>query len=271
MERWKEFEQLVGRIHSALNGDHEIDVDSTIVEPCGAEAQIDVVLRPRTPFQRPVLISCKAWSQPVGIEHVREWSDIVQHNGCAAGVIVGESGFTAGAIKAARNVERRISLWKPRLLTDADFAPDNNSPNGYIARVPVRLAFVTPQLVDESFTLDISRADGPPRGEAVTKQFSAATRNLWYLRDAQDNVVENLWDLFVTLGQSAASPTVEVVPRDPRFLMLDGVRMRFNRLAFGVRRDLREVAFEINLVERTFAYENAVTGKVQIVPFPMSG
>jgi hypothetical protein len=270
MKRWKKFEQIVATIHRLLNADYDIEEDSMIVEPNGAKHQIDVVLRPRTPFLRPVLVSCKAWSKPVEIDHFREWSDIVQHSGAAAGVIVAESGFTSDSIKAAQNVERRVSLWKPRPLTKADFAPDNKSPNGYIARVLTHLTLATSRLVEGSITLDISRADGPPLGETVAKHFSAATRNLWYLRDEQDNVVENLWDLFVKHGQSANTPLVELIPRESRFLMLDGVRMRFNRLTFEIQHNVHEVSFEVNLLEETLAYENVLTGSIQIVPLPPS-
>ena len=269
MKRWQEFEHLVAAIHRVLNAaDYDIEVGASLVEPLGAKHQIDVLLRPRTPFAGPILVSCKAWSDPVGVDHVREWSDIVQHTGAASGVIVAEAGFTSVAMDAARNVERRVSLWKPRPLTIQDFGPDADSPDGYIARVEARVVVATPRLVEGSFKLDISRADGLPGSEQLSRVFCFATRDQWYLRDDQDNVVENLWDLFVARGQAAQSRNVEVAPREARFLVLDGVRMRFNRMAFVVQADQHEIHFDVDLLASAFGYENVLTGKVQVVPLP---
>jgi hypothetical protein len=269
MKKWQQFEQLVAAIHRLLNGaDYDVEVDVKITEPAGATHQIDVLLRPKSVFAGPILISCKAWSGPVGIEHVREWADIVQQTGAAAGVIVAESGFTSGAIDAARSICRRISLWRPRPLTDKDFVPDTESPNGYISQVQVRICLAQPRLVEGSVKLDVSRADGQSDGTTGSAIFSYQTRDLWYLRDETDNIVGNLWDLFLTRAQTATS-AVEIVPSESRFLVLDGTRMRFNRLAFAIENIVDERTIEIDLLKSAMGYENAVSGRACIVPLPL--
>lgn len=269
MKKWQQFEQLVAAIHRLLNAaDYEVEVDVQVNEPAGATHQIDVLLRPKSAFAGPILISCKAWTDPVGIDHVREWADIVQQTGAAAGVIVGESGFTSGAVDAARTVTRRISLWQPRPLTNLDFAPDADSPNRYVAKVQARLCLAEPRLVEGSVKFDVLRADGCSDGKTSSATFSYQTRDLWYLRDERDRIVGNLWDLFLEKALAATS-FVEIAPEEPRFLVLDGIRLRFNRLTFAVEHIIHERKIEIDLLKSAMGYENVVSGMVNIIPLPL--
>jgi hypothetical protein len=269
MKKWQQFEQLVAAIHRLMNAaDYEVEEDVRVNEPAGATHQIDVLLRPKSAFAGPILISCKAWASPVGIDHVREWADIVNQTGAAAGVIVAESGFTSAAIDAAQTVTRRVTLWKPRPLSDADFAPDAESPNGYISQIQGRICMAVPRLVEGSVKLDVCRADGCSDGSTSSAMFSYQTRDLWYLRDEKDNIAGNLWDLFVERAQAADS-AVEIAPSAPRFLVLDGVRLRFNRLTFAVESIIHERKIEIDLLRSAMGYENVVSGVVNIIPLPL--
>ena len=127
MQGWQKFEHLVARIHQVLGGGRfTIEQDVTLTEPSGAEHQIDVVLTPKGPFLGRILVSCKSSSVRVGMDHVREWADIVQHTGSAAGIIASPTGFTSGAIDLAKNPTRRVSLWVARLLTIEDFPSSIN-------------------------------------------------------------------------------------------------------------------------------------------------
>jgi hypothetical protein len=268
MHRWEQFENLVATIHKVINAaDYDIETDRTIEEPSGARHQIDVLLRPKTAFAGPILVSCKAWVDPVGIDHVREWSDIVQHTGAAAGVIVAQSGFTSIAIDAARNAERRLSLWQPRPLTLEDFAPDENARSGYIARVETRAIITEPRFVEGSLRLDAVRADGKTEGRELEFAFSFAHRSQWYLRDERDNVFENLWDVFVARAESARlSGVVEIASLGTRFLVLDGVRLIFRKMTFEIDLRKHEFTIEVDLLKRAIGYQNVVTGKLSIVP-----
>ncbi|MGC4066361.1 MAG: restriction endonuclease [Polyangiaceae bacterium] len=271
VEKWQDFEHLVATIHQLLNAtDYSVETDVVLTEPSGAKHQIDVVLQPKTPFAGPILVSCKAWREPVGVDHVREWSDIVQHTGAAAGVIVALSGFTGGAIDASRNKERRISLWKPRPLTTDDFAPDGDSPDGYLAHICIQGQLRAPRIVEKTFRLEAPRADGKPATRQTSFNFSLASRDQWYLRDTQDNVVDNLWDQVVALAQSAqASGNVEIVPDEPRFFVLQGVRLQLRRVSFDVEVIVHELNGEVNLFKDAFGYVNAITEELKIVPLPM--
>lgn len=228
-----------------------------------------MLLRPKTPFAGPVLISCKAWSNPVGVDHVREWADIVQRTGAASGVIVAQTGFTSVAIDAAKNPDRRLTLWKPRALTRDDFAPDEDAGTGYIARVQTRMVISEPRFVEGSFRLDVVRADGHQSGAELEFEFSAASRNQWYLRDEIDNVTENLWDLFVARGEACKdSGSIDIVPDESRFLVLGGTRFHLRRASFDMLVLKHERMIDIDVLKRAIGYENVVTKQVTIVPLP---
>jgi hypothetical protein len=270
VKRWQRFESLVASIHAILNSaDHQVETDVQISEPSGSTHQIDVLLRPKTPFAGPIIISCKAWAAPVGVEHVREWADIVQHTGAASGVIVAQSGFTAGAIAAAQNLERRVSLWLPKPLSASDLTPGKNSAGLGFSRVLVRGAVKQPRFVDGSFRLDVRRADGRFEGRQLQFVFSAATRMLWYLRDDHDNLIGNLWDLYAERAQAAKeSSTISITPDKPSFLVLDGVRLRLNSASFEVAVHEQDFSVDIDLERDAIGYQNVVTGVVTIVPIP---
>ncbi|MGH8474153.1 MAG: restriction endonuclease [Methylococcales bacterium] len=270
MQRWQQFEELVASIHAILNtSDYDVETDVTIEEASGAKHQIDVLLRPKTGFTGPVLVSCKAWADPVGVEHVREWSDIVQHTGAASGVIVAQTDFTAGAIEAAKNPERRVSLWRPRRLTRDDFGPDENSPNGYIARVQTSVQITWPRFVDGSLELDLICVDGQREEKEQSYRFQASTRKQWYLRDEHDNITENLWDLFIARAQSAEqSGVVEIVLAERRIVVLGGIQFHLRRVRFEIEILKHELMVDVDMLKRAIGYQNVVTGKVSIVPLP---
>ncbi len=271
MKKWQGFEQLVACIHQLLNAtDYDVEHDVTVSEPSGASHQVDVYLRPKTGFAGPILVSCKAWAEPVGVDHVREWSDIVQHTGAAAGVIVAMSGFTSGAVDAARNKERRISLWRPRPLTPDDFAPDEKSTEGYIAHVTIQGELKAPRIIESTFTLDAPRADGKPPTREVQYQFSVDNREQWYLRDSSDNLVGNLVDLVVGRAKELSdSGSAEIVLNNKHFLVLGGVRLVLRRVAFDVEVVTHKFSVEVDLFRDAFGYENILTGDLKIVPLPM--
>jgi hypothetical protein len=270
MKEWQRFEGLVAQIHSVLNAaDYDVETDVTLREHHGATHQIDVLLRPKTTFAGPILISCKAWNSSVGVDHVREWADIVHQTGAASGIIVSKSGFTRDAVDAARNPVRRVSLWTTRPLILDDFGPDEASPDGYIARVRTKVVITEPHFVEGSLVLNTFRADGRAEGREIAYSFSAQDRLLWYLRDQQDAIVENLWDLFVQRATSAEqSGLIEIIPKEPRFVVLEGIRLGVRRVAFHIELRREERIIDVDLLKRAVAYQNVLTAAVSIVPLP---
>lgn len=272
MQAWKKFEHLVARIHELLDGTaYLVEHDVTIAEPSGAAHQIDVVLTPKNSYLGRVLVSCKSGERRVAIEHVRAWADIVQQTGSATGVIVSPAGFTADAIEAARTHTRRISLWVPRPLTRDDFGPDEHSPAGYIHSVGItgHLKYSVPRV--ETFVLDTEAASGRREGKTIEFTFSAETRDRYYLRDERDNIVGNLWDEYIVAAEALAdSGTARVEHAEPRYLVLDGHRLRFKSLSMEIEVLEYVMHLEIDVTRDAFAYENAVTGEVKFVPLPPS-
>lgn len=272
MERWLRFEHLVARIHEAVDGDYyTVEHDVTLTEPGTgrATAQIDILLRPRSPFLGPILISCKSSGERVGVDHVREWSDVVAHAGAAAGVIVSPTGFTAGAIDAAKDPTRRISLWLPRRFTDADYAPNDDSPNGYLRSIHTTFQVRIPQPDVESLVIDVEPVSERYEGIIVESRFAADTRDRYHLRDESDNVVGNLWDEYIKAGEAVrTSGIAQVEFTEPRFLVLAGRRVRFKRLSVKINVGTFSMESVLDFSKETFAYENAITGAVRSVPLP---
>lgn len=270
VRRWQKFEDLVRQIHEALDGEaFTIEHDVTLVEPGGATHQIDVRLTPKSPFFGPVLISCKSSGDPVGVAHVREWANIVQETGAAAGIIVSPVGFTADALAAARAPTRRVTLWVPRAFAEGDFAPDERAPRGYLRSTHITMRMQVPQPRTDRFVLQLESATGRSEGRQIAVAFSARAREQLYLRDAEDNVVGNLWDEYIAAAEALqASGVARVEPAEPRFLVLDGCRVRFHRLELPI--DMHEVEhiMEIDLMRSAFVYQNAVTGETRTVPLP---
>lgn len=268
---WKHFERLVAQIHDVLDGsNYTVTHNATLTEASGATHQIDVLLTPKTAFTGPVLISCKSSESPVGIDHIREWADIVNHLGAAAGVIVSPTGFTAGAIAAAKDPTRRISLWVPRPLTANDFAPDEKSPDGYIREVNTQAIIREPRPQPETFVLDVESITGQREGITLSFRFSAETRDSFYLRDDRDNVVGNLWDDYVeTATKLPASGIARVEPVEPRFIVLEGHRLRFKSLSMYVEIAEHIIDINVDLAKTAFGYENVATQAVKIIPLPV--
>lgn len=268
---WKHFERLVAQIHDVLDGsNYTVRHNVTLTEASGATHQIDILLTPKTAFTGPVLISCKSSESPVGIDHIREWADIVNHLGAAAGVIVSPTGFTTGAIAAAKDPTRRISLWVPRPLTANDFSPDDESPNGYIREVNAQAIIHEPRPQPDTFVLDVESITGKYEGITLQFSFSAETRDSYYLRDDRDNVVSNLWDDYVEAATKLpASGLARVEPMEPRFIVLQGHRLRFKSLSMHVEIVEHVININVDLAKMAFGYENAVTGAIKIVPLPV--
>ena len=270
MKPWQHFENLVASIHRFVSGsEYEVETNVLLTEPSGGSHQIDVRLVPKSHFARPILISCKAWKAPVGVEHIREWSDIVQQTGAGSGVVVAEHGFTEGAIHLARKPERRLSLWTPRPLTLEDFAPDGDCPDGYVARVPVEICAISNRIVDGSFKLDAARTDGKNEGRAQRFSFGPSNRDLWFLRDEADNLRENLWDVIAAVVDGAGrAGEHRIEPKERRFLVLDGIRYQFAGAAFEIESHEHRRSLHFDILPNAMGYENAVTGEVTFVPLP---
>lgn len=269
--KWKTFEALVATIHEALDGGYfVIEQDVRVAEQvAGVSHQVDVLLRPKSPIVGPILISCKASRDKVGIDHVREWADIVANTGASAGVIVSDAGFTQPAIDAARSSYRRVSLWRPRPLTLDDYGPDEKSPDGYIACVTLSLKILEPILQKDQFDLQITRIDGKSEGRTIGFDFSRETRSTWYLRDGRDAVIGNLWDLFVHAAEKPKGEgTQEVVIPADAHLVLEGVRFKCDSFRFGLMFKAHEVVVDLDITKTAFAYENVATGQRRVVPLP---
>ena len=228
MKKGEEFERFVAAIHMVLDGSSWIvHHDKSIKDSSGASNQIDVYLESKSSFCGPILISAKDWSDPVGIDHIREWADIVRETGASAGVIVARTGFTRDAKKAAGSLTRRLSLWTTRKLKYSDFSTNE------VAAIKINLAFYERRINEKTFNFEAHRADGPIEGRKVEYNFSAKARPNLFLRDDKGEIVGNLWDLFVERSHGVTeSSTIVIETESPTYLVFQGIRMKFVKLSF---------------------------------------
>ncbi|MCR9165968.1 MAG: restriction endonuclease [Nannocystaceae bacterium] len=272
MPRWRSFEELVAQIHRALDSAqrYSIETDQVLHDDHGGQYQVDVVLRPRDGFQSPILISCKAWKDKVGVEHIREWSSVVANLGASAGIIVAECGFTREALREAKPSARRLSLWTPRPLTLDDYGPDEASPTGYIASVGLNMTFMEQVLKTETLRVNLKRSPSDNK-KVVNCTFSKATREKWFLLNASNEVVGNAWDNFeACISQTLKTGTASFKPDADAFVVIDGVRAQFLEASIEVEMVAHKRNSTVNLLDHAIAYENAVTGEVRTVPLPPS-
>lgn len=264
---WQTFEKLVARIYQVLDGSsYKVEHDVRLTEPNGGTAQIDVMLTPKNKMTGPVLVSCKFWEDRVGVDHVREWSDIVQQQGAAAGIIVARSGFTKGAMDAARIPARRVHLWIPRELTLDDFGPDEDSPTGYIARLGLTTELAVSQPDGHTVKLKLEPADG--NMNPISYVLGEEDRDSWYLRDSKDKIVGNLWDRYKKAATTTTPGPVQIKPERATYLVLEGRRFQFLGLSFEQQVDVITDRLDIDLTKLKFAYQNVLTGQVRQVPLP---
>jgi Restriction endonuclease len=259
---WKQFEDLVARIHSTLDkGQFTVEQNVRLSEPTGAEHQVDVLLRPKSLFHGPVLISCKSSAHPVEVGHVREWSNIVEHTGAAAGVIVSPTGFTSGAIDHVRNPARRISLWIARPLTEDDLSPDA------LRSIQYTLQSRTPFPRLETFKMDTEPVSPSGETRVVTMTLSAATRDRYFLTDEHGNTMANLWDEYIAVTAALSeSGAFRIEFSDDRFLMVEGRRVKFNHFTGYVDIGTSDIEVLIDLTIGVYVYENALTGHIRQIP-----
>ena len=122
----------------------------------------------------------------------------------------------------------------------------------------------------ETIQIKLERV-GDLEGRELRWSFSRHVRGSWYLRDAADNVVGNLWDLFVESERTVKEEgPFRIEPSEPQYVVLEGFRFRFRFLSFVFDRieHIRDIS--VDLLEIALAYENVVTGEFSIIPIPPS-
>ncbi|MEW6217138.1 MAG: restriction endonuclease [Candidatus Bipolaricaulota bacterium] len=264
---WKGLEDLVAEFHRWLPGElFDVEQNRRLADCAGSTAQIDVLLKPRTPYQAPILISCKCLSSPVGVEHAREWASVVQQFGAAKGVIVSISGFTRRAKRFAETPTNRVELWQVRELVDKDF-------NGRIRRLRIVGTFAVPCVPEGSVTFRVRRM-GPDQGPAapVPFRFSYEDRDRLFLQDEHGNIRENIWDEFAEQYERQVSLEKGIIPiriayGEPRYLTINNVRYQFVEFSAEVHQRQHEVTSEVDARDRfSHVYENALTGDQRPIP-----
>jgi len=107
--KWRKFEGFVASLQKYLTPHAEVTHNEFILGKSGVKRQVDVAVRYNLgQFNLLVVIDCKDWKNPVDIDDVGSFSDLVEDIGANKGAIVCNAGFRSGALKRAK--EKGIDL-----------------------------------------------------------------------------------------------------------------------------------------------------------------
>ena len=110
MKRWKEFELLVAKIHAGLAADAQVNHNQKVVGKSGRVRQLDVTFSKVIGiYPIFVVIECKQYKKPVGIEKVEAFVTKLNDVGASLGVIISTKGFDEGA-RASAKLHRIVLL-----------------------------------------------------------------------------------------------------------------------------------------------------------------
>lgn len=120
IKKWKEFESLIAKIQAETAPDAVVQTNNFIVGKSGRKRQLDVTLSRKVGLY-PVLIviECKRYSKPVGIERVEAFVTKLRDVGASQGVMISNKGFTRGAKAVAK--EHLIALLSYREAEETDW------------------------------------------------------------------------------------------------------------------------------------------------------
>lgn len=108
----KEYEQIVAAIHRQFAGDAQVTENEIIRGRTGQRRQIDVAIRTNVNGAYPILVvvECKDYKDPVGIDKVDELIGKIDDVEAAMGVLVSNSGFTKDAELRAAAQDAHVQL-----------------------------------------------------------------------------------------------------------------------------------------------------------------
>lgn len=107
MEPWRQYQHDVAAFYRSI--DMRATVDVRAVSGARASHDVDVLVEHRIGGVDVIwIIECKMWERPVSKQHVLALQSIVADVGADRGVLVSDSGFQAGAFRAA--VHSNITL-----------------------------------------------------------------------------------------------------------------------------------------------------------------
>lgn len=116
-QKWRRFEKLVANVQKELAPDANVQHNDHIWGHYSKKnRQIDVSIRKRIgQFELLIAISCKDWSEPVDIDEIDSFSNVIKDIHAHKGAMVATNGFTGGAKNMAK--AKGIDLYR---LIDAE-------------------------------------------------------------------------------------------------------------------------------------------------------
>jgi hypothetical protein len=116
---WPAFERLVAALQRRLDPAAVVTWDERVEGRSGRKRQLDVVVRGRVGIAPIMLVvECKEYSKPVGIELVEAFFGKLADVGADRGVMVARTGFTKDALSRAEEARIITSVVRPALDTD---------------------------------------------------------------------------------------------------------------------------------------------------------
>ena len=120
MSKWKEFEKIIADIQKQTDPDAIVRHNHHVKGKSGRRRQLDITISKKVGiYSILIVIECKNYKRPVGIERVEAFVTKLRDVGASQGVIASNSGFDEGAKAIAR--ENSITLVSYRKAEDIDW------------------------------------------------------------------------------------------------------------------------------------------------------
>ncbi|HET7463943.1 MAG TPA: restriction endonuclease [Longimicrobium sp.] len=230
MPDWKEFEQLVARLHAACLPNAVVEHNVKLFgRRSNRMRQIDVLIRTTTgPYTTLIAIECKQKARAVGIGQVDEFSAKLSDIGAIQGIMIARK-FDAGAKSAALSHNIRLLSYREAERTDwqrllRDWAPF------YLVKVEFT---ALPEFVD-SLSREVPL-------EAVIEDTDGST--LGMLRDFYDDVNTAIRHDSSKLGELILNAKL----KKTWVLSWDGDRQEISGFRFVGTKSIREYMVNVGL------------------------
>ncbi len=110
-KKWKQFEQLVAKIHANLSPEAKITLNDKILGKKTGKKEIDISIKQNiAQYDLLIAIDCKDYSKPLDVKAVEASMGLFDDIGANQGVIVAANGFSSTALK--RGTKAGLKLYR---------------------------------------------------------------------------------------------------------------------------------------------------------------
>jgi hypothetical protein len=138
---WSEFEELIAALHVETTPGAVVKHNQRVMGRSGRRRQLDITITAQVGLYTVlIVIECKRYTRPVGIEKVEAFVTKLRDVGASQGVMVGVAGFDEGAQAVAE--QYGVTLLSYREMREADWR-GIAQPESWLALLALRMEDVT--------------------------------------------------------------------------------------------------------------------------------